>query len=415
MYYAEKIKQHKINDEIIKLDQVIEGVTQIKYENPEDIDALARIKQVYEGFKIAYRNCDINLISINWLESACNAIIRIENNLNSYQNSRNANYLQEAMYSELDVLLEHTAKINCVRNRQSLKGVAEAFSSYVEIMNTNIEKISTKSEEIDRHLDEVEKEINKNKVDFEQELEKTTQRIDREQQRMDQFSDAHQNQRNDAAEKFSELMDSFREKFNATQDENRAAFGDSQKEYEKSRDNLLQQYEDKYSQYEDQVKNIVGTINTNIFSHRYKEVADNARGRAKWWHGCTIVLLLGVVGFAIYAFVFTSNVDTSWVKLVAKIFATTTIASGAAYAARQASKQEKVERYARMIEMQLVSIDPFIESLDEERRAKIKEELAFKIFGKDDVMELSTKDSEDEMAIQENLMNKVITLVKMVK
>ena len=68
-----------------------------------------------------------------------------------------------------------------------------------------------------------------------------------------------------------------------------------------------------------------------------------------------------------------------------------------------------------MIEMQLVSIDPFIESLDEERRAKIKEELAFKIFGKDDIMELSTKDREDEMAIQENLMNKVITLVKMVK
>ena len=65
--------------------------------------------------------------------------------------------------------------------------------------------------------------------------------------------------------------------------------------------------------------------------------------------------------------------------------------------------------------MQLVSIDPFIESLDEEKRANIKEELAFKIFGKDDVMELSTKGSKDEMAIQDNLMNKLIALVKMVK
>ena len=129
-----------------------------------------------------------------------------------------------------------------------------------------------------------------------------------------------------------------------------------------------------------------------MFSHKYKEVADDAHKRAKFWHLIAVILMLVVSGFAVYAFILTTNQDTNWVRLVAKIFATTTLVTGAAYSARQASKQEKVERYARKIEMELVAIDPFLASLDDERRSNVKEEISRKIFGNPDGMEINTKD-----------------------
>ena len=42
--------------------------------------------------------------------------------------------------------------------------------------------------------------------------------------------------------------------------------------------------------------------------------------------------------------------------------------------------------------MELVAIDPFIASMDENRRSTIKEEISRKIFGNADAMEISAKD-----------------------
>ena len=149
-----------------------------------------------------------------------------------------------------------------------------------------------------------------------------------------------------------------------------------------------------------------------MFSHKYKEVADDAKNRAKVWHRIAMVLMIAVSAFAIYTFVFTVNMDTGWIKLVAKIFATTTLVTGAAYAARQASKQEKVERYARKIEMELVAIDPFIQSLDKETQSMIKEEIARKIFGNADAMEISSKEEPyramDKLTSIEDMLQTVV-------
>lgn len=142
---------------------------------------------------------------------------------------------------------------------------------------------------------------------------------------------------------------------------------------------------------------------------------DDAHDRAKFWHLWAMILMVLVGGFAVYAFIITVNADTSWVKLVAKIFATTTLVTAAAYAARQASKQEKVERYARKIEMELVAIDPFIQSLEQEHQSMVKEEIARKIFGNADAMEISQKDEPykamDKLTSIEESMQSLVSLL----
>ena len=109
---------------------------------------------------------------------------------------------------------------------------------------------------------------------------------------------------------------------------------------------------------------------------------------------------MGLIIFALCSFALPLNQGTDVVELMTKIFTTSAIATAAAYTARQASKQERVERYARQIEMELVSLEPYLLSLDDATKERIKEELAYKYFGKEDVMELKKNDNDDAKVLE---------------
>ena len=101
--------------------------------------------------------------------------------------------------------------------------------------------------------------------------------------------------------------------------------------------------------------------------------------------------------------------------LIAKVFATSTLAASAAYSARQASKQEAVERYARKLEMELVTIDPFIESLSDDQKSALKVELTRKLFGNPKSMEITSQDESnpelDRIANIESNINSILNIV----
>ena len=239
--------------------------------------------------------------------------------------------------------------------------------------------------------------------------------VDSERKRLDGFATTYQQQMQTDQTSFSAMSDLLKISFSEAQTEREELFAKQSKGFQDEATGLITEYQNRFSEYEKQVENIVGVVNTNMFSYRYKQVADDAHSRAKFWHGCAMVLMVLVGAFAVYAFVITVNVDTSWVKLVAKIFATTTLVTAAAYAARQASKQEKVERYARKIEMELVALDPFIQSLEQEKQSMVKEEIARKIFGNADAMEISQKDEPykamDKLTSIEELLQTMLGLL----
>ena len=62
--------------------------------------------------------------------------------------------------------------------------------------------------------------------------------------------------------------------------------------------------------------------------------------------------------------------------------------------------------------MELVAIDPFIQSIEEEKRSAIKEELARKLFGDTKALEISSKEESytvlDKLVSIEELMKNAI-------
>lgn len=413
MIHSEKIKNYNLDVEIVQLDEMIKKILEIEDKNSEEVESIARLSEIYTGFKVAYNNCPINLISTMWVEKAKKSFQSINCNLSEFYQGKGSSYLIDDNETILDELLELTAKLNCVRNRQSLRGVKEGFEEYLKITEKSVNQLIEKSNVMVEKYDEVEALVETTKDNFDTRIQEVLDRTDREQQRLDQFAESHERQRAEASENFSNLTNEFREKFLDVERNNEKKFEESEKIFREKGEGVISEYKSIFQNYEDEVKNIVGTVNTNMFSHKYKEVANDARKRSITWNVITMILLAAVVVFAVYAFVITTNSETTWIKLIAKIFATSTIVTGAAYAARQASKQEEREKYARQIEMELVSIDPFIESLKVEQKEKIKEELAFKIFGNEEMLGFSSAEKdENEFSTLNNNVKSILLLLK---
>ncbi len=401
MVYSDKIRKHIINNSFDEIKNNIEQANLIAADSREFTDAVARIKEVVFGFITAYTNCPRNLIAISWLDEAKIAIDNINASVEAYINGNDINNIIFDAESYIMTLLDITVKFNCVRNRQSLRSVADGFDAYIETVEGHSKQFSDNMNKLKEKICSLDCELNETHQGIGQRIDGINQKINDEQARLDGLADKYQVQKQEDQEKFSSLINGFTDQFKTEND----SFLEKQEE-------LIRQYTENFDEYQKQVENIVGIVNTNMFSHKYKEVANNARRRSIVWHIIAVFLLMGVVAFAIYAFVITTNQDTSWVKLIAKIVVTTAIVTAAGYAARQASKQEKVERYSRKIEMELVSIDPFITSLDEATRSRVKEDIAYKIFGKENAMELNAKETDQENKELKTLLNKFIQIIR---
>lgn len=408
--YIEKIENHVIHSHIIKLKDEISAVNVLPNNSSDIVELMARITLVIDNFCVALENSNKELVSISWLNEVSNACINLKNQLVTFKSNKDIVALINNSATQMDIILKDTVYLNCVKSSQTFRGVANSTEKYIKSIGKYNEEIDGRVDALKTKIESLEKLIDEHSKKSFEDLSALKSNIDTEKQRLDTFALSYQSQMSDDEKTFIEMKSGFDDKFKESQNERKVYFDQEIEKNIKERkdfnenarqqlddikqvsERLISDYDEKFLAFEKKVENIVGIVNSNMFSHKYKEVADDAHKRARIWHVFAIILMLAVSGFAVYAFILTTNQDSSWVRLIAKIFATTTLVTGAAYCARQASKQEKVERYARKIEMELVAIDPFIASLDDERRSVIKEEISRKIFGNADGMEIGTKD-----------------------
>ena len=435
--YTKSINEHPIHDSLTQVNSMVSVVKGMEDMPSEDIENILRAEFVLNNFSEAIKLAEKQLIAISWLAESSSALNNINSYLSSYNSNRNAAYLTTNMNPQLDIILSNTVKINTVKSKSNLQGIMSSIEKYQNSISDYLKSIENRNSNLknteDGFLEKVEEldaSLKKKSVDFEA-------TINQEKTRLDNLITNHQTQIAANKSEFQDQQKVFSDKFDASQSEFKKSYVEQKNEFETQieslvdalnqtktdfntkSEGLINENKKSFDKYQDEVKNIVGIVNTNMFSHKYKEVADDAHKRAKFWHGAAIALMVLLAAFAFYSFVITLNQDTSWVKLVAKIFAATTVATGAAYAARQASKQEKVERYARKTEMEMVAIDPFLESLTDEQRQEVKQEIARTIFGKSDSMEITTKDEAhtalDKFSNADEILNAVIKLVGKIK
>lgn len=359
-----------------------------------ELIVILRIKKIVsiieEHYDLNKRDPDlITSLKLNQINNLIQGIIN-QNNLRKYAANPNIQLLINVNAS-LDSILE-LVTINAIDT--SLTN--DIYNKYIK----NIEQTSSKFyREVNNRINESEKKLS--------ELNETIAQYHSKQKQLDS---SYKDLANQQSSKITELQNNFNEK----QQQNDKVFSDRIAGYEKryqdffddTRGEVSEQIEsvmkttdekvgDVYTKLDsnindsnklhEKIKTLYGLAANDSTTGSYKVNASEEKKAANIWRIWAIVfMILASIGLLVSFFI-TPEGETDNVRLIIfliKSFSFTGIMLAAAsYSAKQSNLHRNNSDKARWLEIEMSVVDPFLESLDEERKMKIKEELSQKIFG----------------------------------
>lgn len=207
--------------------------------------------------------------------------------------------------------------------------------------------------------------------------------------------------------KFNDVIDSDRklikEQFETANTENQRLFNEQKKNFETNSENVIKKLNEKLSEA-NKIVNIVGNVgvtgNYQNIANEHKKSADNFRLIA-------LAFMIIMSGLLIWSIIELSHGEFNLYKSLVRILAAAVLTYPAIYAARESSKHRKLETQNRKLELELASIGPFIELLNEDKKHIIKEELVKKYFGNQTLGDNSKDDDE----ISVNGLEKILKII----
>lgn len=150
-------------------------------------------------------------------------------------------------------------------------------------------------------------------------------------------------------------------------------------------DELVARAEEHHRQlelYQSQAAQLVGAVAVTGLAGGFKNYAEHQRSAADRWR----LVSVGCAGLAAAAAALALAIGwdepLAWNGLLSKAIVIALLGAIAAYAGRESAAHRQREITARHLELELTAIDPYLASLDDARRAAVKEQMALRIFGR---------------------------------
>jgi hypothetical protein len=154
--------------------------------------------------------------------------------------------------------------------------------------------------------------------------------------------------------------------------------------YEKGAKKILDQVDN----HRKDVEKLVGVIGNLGVTSGYQKTANTARNSMWFWNAVAVLAMCGLIFFAYHAFLPTMQGDFRWGAFAGRVFLTITVGVLAAYAASQADRFFKMEKYHRKLALELAAIDPFIALLPLDEQQKFKLEIGRRSFAQEETPSL---------------------------
>lgn len=146
----------------------------------------------------------------------------------------------------------------------------------------------------------------------------------------------------------------------------------------------------------EEAKKIVNVIGNVGVTGNYQNIANEHKRTANFWRWVAIGFMAVFSGLLIWTLVDLSADGYDWTKSLLRLLAAAALSYPATYAAKESSKHRKLENINRTAELELSSVDAFIEMLDNTKKQDIKAKLVDKYFGNDKSRVLDTNNKENE-------------------
>lgn len=289
----------------------------------------------------------------------------ISSSLGQYQGryERNLGELDEKKASlnvVIEELEEQSTSINekwneLERNIQERTRISE--QQYSELHSKFTEKQTERTEIFEGFINDIkEKEtsmLNQLKSDFEMEKSDYLEGIEKDKDSILEVWEAH----------FEERSSNITLEFNNLKD-------DTDTEAKKILDDLKKKQEEAAS--------IVGNVTNNGIAGHFAKEAKRKTISVRIWRGATIAAFIAtiVVGFLLLILqVGSEDGNMGVTELIARLVVTAALGSLTAYLSKLASDDEKNRKYNSSMEIRLLTLNPYLDSFENEEQVKLKKEL----------------------------------------
>ena len=300
---------------------------------------------------------------INYCDNFCNGNHNCLNNLFNITNSILNNILQ---YIDYSILLNNKTGI-----KNGVKNYKTEITRQSNLIGKEIQELMEYMHQLKKNLEDEDSNINM----LFGGLNKKTDELDNKQTTINKNADELISQSKTRIESLiKEEKEKLEKNYESEKNGLNSKFDEIAKENVEKFDKL---YEDVKAK-DKQISNLLDIVGEKARIGEYNKNANASRLERFVWQGVTILLFIVALLIMMYVTFCIENYDKF---TIVKYLISAIIMGAATYTGRQASNSRKDEVYYRKQELELASIDVYLDNMSQPNKELIKKELSSKMFG----------------------------------
>lgn len=408
---SKRIQEHQVWTDLGALDEVLaESELLLVDTDSEIVSAHASLLALAKHTRVVLKSLNPILVPESQLEAVRRSIEGIYNSVTAGINQQDPSQLVTAL-TQAEPLLATLAVLPVVRSKHDTAGMTEAISQFHQYVDLTIDDVRARAdtlreeiEALDEHRVEIASVVSAQKdalattiSGFEDQI--TTaigefqEQIATEQQKQatentaafqavqtkldaaitqatayyDEDDDRHEEQ----VKRFDTEFEALKTEIDTAAKEAASTTAAQAKEMIKNLQEHL-----------DTAKSLVEMIGEVTMTGHYQKNASEQKKAADNWRIATVVVTALTVAWAVglAAYGLSHRADRDWFDYVSRIGVTVTLAALAGYLGTQARTHRRRETNYRALELELATLDPFLSSMSDDERHRIKAHLAMRYF-----------------------------------
>lgn len=331
-----------------------------------------------------------DLVIVAELDGIANDITSGISQINNYLGNSNQGHIKNAR-SHFHSSLTHRLKTLPVKQSEE----SYPFSKLIAEFQKSIEE---KAKSIDKTFKSLEGKINdldNNILASKEDLNGLTDMLRSEQIQIQNLTDRFQTELENITSKQNNQFELDSKEFQSSFQEEVKLFknitAEQQGDISYKTDQLVNELNTKL----EEAKKIVSVIGNVGVTGNYQALANSHKKTANFWRWTAIGFMIVFSILTIITIFQLGRSEFEWTRSLIRMVAAAALTYPATYASRESSKHRRLEFLNRKYELELASLNPFIELLEVDKQQEIKGKLVERYFGNNDYGHLA-KDGDEE-------------------
>lgn len=403
--WDDRVEAHAVHSVLAELATVVSAADEREDSPLSAKESLHRIRTSASFISSVLSRIDALLAPLKVLDGISGNLEQVRSAVSTYVDDGNEAHLTGA-HAALDAALQLSQAVPAVESAADVNRLRDSISDYRRSAGQHVRYLQEEVDALRQKLSELQEEataaeaetgtrVSSLKSEADAQLEAYRTEIGQQKARLDQaiqnFVEQSSQSRDKHSNQVTEVVTTGREEIaevvTDAQTKLSKHVSDLRAESTKTMDDMVGEARaviEELASSQENAAEIVGIIARTGMAGGYQQQADEERRQADLWRWIAVAGMAAIVALAVWMVfsVATDSADTT--ALLTKSFTTLTLGILAGYAGREAGKHRRREQRNRRLQLELSSIDSYLETLPEAERNAIKGALADRLFGNPD-------------------------------